>query len=123
MNGNVTAETVKNLLAPLLEKGFVFAYKNEKGGDSSCSYISRFQKGRDYFDWREVSGSDDVHFVAFVQGGYQFPSLKSLYPKEMKKFAFKHIFKKATLAEKRVFYAELLLTYLSTHSDFFGIPL
>ncbi len=122
MNGVFKTDDIKNLLAPLLEKGFVFSYTNEKGGDSSCSYISRFRKGKDFFDWREVSGSEEISFVVYVDGRYRFPDLRVLYKKEMRKFAFKHLFKKATLVEKRAFYAELLLEELATHEgEFFGI--
>lgn len=120
MNDVFTAETIKNLLAPLLEKGFTFEYTYEKGGDSSCVYIGRFRKGKDFFDWREVSGSNEVNLVAFVHGEYQFPSFKYRYKKQMRSFAFKHLFRKATLAEKRKFYATLLLSELQ-NPDFFGI--
>ncbi len=122
MNGNFTAETIKELLSPLLEKGFSFEYFHEKGGDSSCSYVGRFRKGKDYFDWREVSGSEEVRFVAFVGGQYRFPSLRSLYKKEARGFALRHIFRKATMVEKRAFYAKLLLRELDK-PDFFGIAL
>ncbi len=120
MNANFTAETIKDLLFPLLEKGFAFVYTYEKGGDSSCVYIGRFQKGRDFFDWREVSGGDDVNFVVFVNGEYKFPNIKLRYKKQMRGFAFKHLFKKASLAEKREFYAKLLLGEINA-PDFFGI--
>ncbi len=120
MNENVTAETVKKLLAPLLARGFAFEYFNEKGGDSSCVYISRFRKGKDFFDWREVSGSEQINLVVFVDGQYKFPNLKGLYKKEMRGFALKHLFKKATFAEKRAFHAKLLLRELEK-PDFFGI--
>ncbi len=122
MNEVFTAETIKNLLAPLLEKGFTFTYTHEKGGDSSCVYIGRFQKGRDFFDWREVSGGEEINLVVYVNGAYQFPSLKYRYKKEFRAFAFKHIFRRASLAEKRAFYAELLLRELQ-NPDFFGITL
>ncbi len=115
-----TAETVKNLLAPLLEKGFAFTYTHEKGGDSACVYISRFQKGRDFFDWREVAGGEEINLVVFTGGGYQFPSLKYHYKKEFRAFALKHLFRKATFAEKRAFYASLILKELDS-PDFFGI--
>ena len=121
MNDVFTAETIKDLLSPLLEKGFTFKYTHEKGGDSSCVYIGRFRKGRDFFDWREVSGGDDINFVAYVRGEYKFPSLKYLYKKEFRAFSFKHLFKRATLMEKRKFYAELLIKELQTKPDFFGI--
>ncbi len=120
MNEVFTPETIKNLLAPLLEKGFTFTYTHEKGGDSSCVYIGRFQKGKDFFDWREVSGGNEINFVVFVGGGYQFPSVKYRYKKQMRGFRIKHLFRKATLAEKRAFYAELLLQELK-NPDFFGI--
>ncbi len=122
MSENFTAETIKNLLSPLLEKGFTFTYTHEKGGDSSCVYIGRFQKGRDFFDWREVSGSEQINFVVFVGGEYKFPSLKYLYKKETRQFAFKHLLKKASFERKRKFYAELLLKELEK-PDFFGIKI
>lgn len=121
MNDVFTAETIKDLLAPLLEKGFTFEYTHEKGGDSSCVYIGRFRKGKNFFDWREVSGGDEINFVVWVNGEYKFPSLKYLYKKELRSFRVKHLFKKETLAEKRAFYAELLLKELQTKPDFFGI--
>ncbi len=123
MNEPFTAETIKTLLAPLLEKGFTFEYTYEKGGDSSCVYIGRFRKGKSFFDWREVSGSQQINFVAFVDGVYQFPSMKYLYKKQLRKFALKHLFKKASFSEKRAFYAELLLKNLDEKTDFFGIKL
>ncbi len=121
MNDVFTAETIKDLLSPLLENGFTFEYTHEKGGDSSCVYIGRFRKGRDFFDWREVSGGDDINFVAYVRGEYKFPSLKYLYKKEFRAFSFKHLFKRATLMEKRKFYADFLKKELQTKPDFFGI--
>ena len=123
MNEVVTAERIKELTAPILEKGFAFEYFYEKGGDSSCVYICRYRKGKDFFDWREVSGGNEIHIVAFVDGVYRFPSLKYLYPKQHRAFKLKHLFKKATLDEKRVFVAGLLNTELQTKPDFFGIKL
>ncbi len=117
-----TAETIKNLLAPLLEKGFVFSYFHEKGGDSSCVYIGRFQKGKDFFDWREASGNDQINLVAFAGGNYRFPSLKGRYKKEFRKFKLKHLFRAATIGEKRELYASLILRELQ-NPDFFGIKL
>lgn len=116
-----TAETIKNLLFPLTEKGFTFSYRHEKGGDASCVYIGRFQKGRDFFDWREVSGSNEINVVVFVKGEYRFPSLKSIYKKEFRAFTIKHIFKKATMADKRKFIASLIKKEMGK-PDFFGIP-
>ena len=118
------ADEIQNLLAVFLEKGFSFRYFYEKGGDSSCVYICRYKKGKDFFDWREVSGGSEINIVAYVNGGYVFPSLKTLYKKEYRLFNVKHIFKKATLDEKRVFIAQLLCKELeSGKPDFFGIKL
>ena len=84
-------------------------------------YIGRFRKGKDFFDWREVSGGNEINFVVFVNGEYKFPSLKYLYKKEFRAFTFKHLLKRETMAEKRDFYADLLLKELQNKPDFFGI--
>ena len=124
MNEILMAENVKSLLAPFLEKGFVFEYLYQKGGDSSCVYICRFKKGKDFVDWREVSGGNEINVVVYVGGGYQFPSLRTKYKKEYSAFKMKHLFKKATLDERRAFMAELLNKELSINSDsFYGIKL
>ena len=123
MNDVFTAETIKNLLAPLLDKGFSFEYTHEKGGDSSCVYIGRFRKGKDFFDWREVSGGREINLVVYVKGEYKFPSLQLLYKKEFRVFRIKHLFRKETFAEKRVFYAKLLIQELQTKPNFFGIQI
>ena len=123
-NEVVSAERIKTLTAPILERGFTFEYFYQKGGDSSCVYICRYKKGKDFFDWREVSGGREINIVAYVNGGYVFPSLKTLYKKEYRLFNVKHIFKKATLDEKRIFIAQLLCRELdSGKPDFFGIKL
>ena len=118
-----SAEKIKKLMSPLLEKGFSFTYTYEKGGDSSCVYICRFSKGKDFFDWRETSGKWELHFVAYVNGEYRFPTVKALNPKASRAFSLKHLFKKATVDETREFSASVLLEYLQTSSDFFGIKL
>lgn len=124
MNEVLMAEDVKKLLAPFLEKGFVFEYLYQKGGDSSCVYICRFKKGKDFVDWREVSGGDEINIVCYVGGGYAFPALKTKYKKEFRAFKIKHLFKKADLAERRAFMAELLNKELSKSQDnFYGIKL
>jgi len=110
------------LTAPILEKGFAFEYLYQKGGDSSCVYICRYKKGKDYLDWREVSGGEEINIVVYVGGAFQFPSLKYLYKKEHRAFAWKHLFKKATMAEKRAFVAGLLNKQLES-GDLFGIRL
>ena len=124
MNEVVMAENVQKLLMPFLEKGFTFEYLYQKGGDSSCVYICRFKKGKDYVDWREVSGGNEINVVIFVAGGYQFPALKTKYKKEARAFAFKHLLKKSTVSDRRAFYAELLCKELAQCGDnFYGIKL
>ena len=124
MNEVIMAENVKKLLAPFLEKGFVFEYLYQKGGDSSCVYICRFKKGKDFVDWREVSGGNEINVVVYQNGGYQFPSFKTKYKKEYSSFKMKHLFKRATLDERRVFIAELLNKELLANPDnFYGIKL
>ena len=122
MNEVIMAETVKKLTAPLLEKGFSFEYLYQKGGDSSCVYICRFHKGKDFLDWREVSGGNEINIVVYTNGAYDFPSLKFLYKKEYGAFKRRHFFKKATISDKREFVASLLIKELqSGKPDFFGI--
>ena len=118
------ADEIQNLLAVFLEKGFSFRYFYEKGGDSSCVYICRFQKGKDFFDWREVSGSEEIHIVAMVNGEYRFPTLKSFSPSKYRKYAFKCIFKKPSLERRRGFIADLLKSELEKdQTQFLGIKL
>ena len=114
---------MKAAFAAFLDKGFTYRYFYEKGGDSSCVYIYRFQKGRDFFDLREVSGGNELNFVVYAKGGYQFPLLKRLYPKEFSAFSRKHFFRKATREEKRELFARLLTKRLEEYTDFFGIEL
>ena len=124
MNEVQSAEQIKKRTAPFLQKGFSFEYFYQKGGDSSCVYICRFQKGKNYFDWRENSGGKEINIVVCVNGEFRFPSLKTLYPKEHRAFKIKHIFKKASVEDRRVFVASLLnAELLSGKPDFFGIPL
>ncbi|MBQ7948627.1 MAG: hypothetical protein IJ284_02585 [Clostridia bacterium] len=122
MNDIMTADKVKTLMQPLLDKGCFFDYFYEKGGDSSCVYICRFKKGKDFFDWREVSGEEEVHLVTYVKGEFGFPNLKVLYKKEYRKFRFKHFFRKATMDEKRQWTADCLKAELNSGKpDFFGL--
>ena len=114
---------MKSLTAPFLEeRGFSFRYFYEKGGDSSCVYICRYQKGKDFFDLRETSGKYELHLVVYAKGEYRFPSLAALYKKESRKFKIKHLFKAATPSEYRAYFAELLeKEWQSSAPDFFGI--
>ena len=124
MNEILMPEHVQKLTAPILEKGFIFEYFYQKGGDSSCVYICRFKKGKDYVDWREVSGGDEINIVAYVNGEYCFPSLKMLYPKRYRAFRWKHLFRKSTLEERREFVAQLLCEEIAEgKTEFFGIKL
>lgn len=123
MNEVQSAENIKALTIPILEKGFSFEYFYQKGGDSSCVYICRYKKGKDFLDWREVSGGDEINIVVSVNGEYHFPSLKTLYAKKYKAFKRKHIFKKPSVSERRAFVAECLIEELNTKPDFFGIKL
>lgn len=119
----VIERQMKKDFAPFIEKGFSYEYTYEKGGDSSCAYIYRFRKGRDYFDIRELSGGNELNLVVHVKGEVIFPSLKSLYKKEYRAFAFKHFFKKSTREERRTFLANILKKHIEDKTDFFGIEL
>ena len=114
---------IKEAFAFFLERGFSHRYFYEKGGDSSCVYIHRFQKGKDFFDLREVSGGDEINFVVYADGAYQFPSLKTLYKAQHTAFFWKHFFKKPTKEERRAFLYGLLLDGIETKTEFFGIKL
>ena len=114
---------MKAAFAAFIDKGFTYRYLYEKGGDSSCVYIYRFQKGKEFFDLREVSGGDELNFVVYARGEYQFPLLKRLYPKEFSLFKRKHFFRKASREERRQFFAELLNKHLQNNADFFGIAI
>ena len=121
MNELQIEKEIKAAFAAFIDKGFTYRYTYEKGGDSSCVYIYRFQKGKEFFDLREVSGGDELNFVVYARGEYQFPLLKRLYPKEFSAFRRKHFFRKATKEEKRAFFAEILTRHLNENEDFFGI--
>ena len=121
MNELQIEKEMKAAFAAFIDRGFTYRYTYEKGGDSSCVYIYRFQKGREFFDLREVSGGDELNFVVYARGEYQFPLLKRLYPKEFSTFRRKHFFRRATKEEKRAFFAEILTAHLEKNPDFFGI--
>ena len=119
-----SAKEMQALMKPFLDKGFSFEYSYQKGGDSSCVYIYRYKKGRSYFDLREVSGGTEMTFVVWTNGEYRFPSLKTLYPKAFRAFKWKHLLRRPTRGEMRMFITGLLNEYLSQHpDDFFGIKL
>lgn len=118
-----SAETVKNFMQPFLEKGFTFEYFHQKGGDSSCVYIYRFKKGKNFFDWRETSGTNELHFVVCHNGEYAFPSLEKRQPQAFRTLKWR-LFKKPTMDEKRAAFADALKAELAlSNENFFGIPL
>ena len=123
MAGIQTAEIMKKFNARFLEeRGFSFEYFQEKGGDSSCVYICRFRKGRDYFDLREPSGRYELNVTVYAGGQYYFPMLNLLYPKEYRAFKWKHFFSKATVNDHRQWVAEMLeKEWNNSKPDFFGI--
>lgn len=112
----IFAEQIKKLAAPFIkERGFSFKYFHEKGGDSSCVYICRFQKGNDFFDVRETSGRYELHLVVYAKGEYRFPKFK-------RKFTFKSLFQKRTIDDERAFLiSELEKEWNSNNPQFFGI--
>ena len=112
----IFAEQIKKLAAPFIkERGFSFKYFHEKGGDSSCVYICRFQKGNDFFDVRETSGRYELHLVVYAKGEYRFPKFK-------RKFTFKSLFQKRTIDDERAFLiSELEKEWNSDNPQFFGI--
>ena len=117
-----SAEEIKGLTKVFLDRGFAFEYTYQKGGDSSCVYVYRFRKGKDYFDWRETSGTYEIHLVVCVDGQFAFPDLYKKYKKESRAFAWKHLFRPATIEEKREFFASLLVKEL-TPDGFYGIKI
>ena len=124
MTDIMTADKVKTLMQPLLDKGCFFEYFYEKGGDSSCVYIYRFHRGRNYFDIREVSGGKELNFVVCTNGAFFFPPLQILYKQEYHAFKRKHFFRRATVNDRRALIAEVLNKELAKNKpDFFGIKL
>lgn len=117
-------EEIARLCAPFLEKGFAFEYFHQKGGDSSCVYVYRFKKGKNFFDWRETSGKYEIHLVIFVNGEYRFPILEKRHKRLTRKWRWKHLFKTPEISEKRKIFAALLEEELTKNpTDFFGIKL
>ena len=116
-------EQIKKRTLPFIEAGFAFEYFHQKGGDSSCVYICRYKKGKDYFDWREVSEADEIHFVVYANGEYQFPKLQLAYKKDFFSI-LKRLLKKPSIEEKRDAFAKALLEKLRENpTNFYGITL
>ena len=115
-------EIIGRELAFLSEAGFGYEYLYDKGSDSSCVYIYRLKKGRDFLDFRTVSGGEKGNFVVFSGGRYLFPDLRLHHKKMFRAFALKHLFKRATVEERWRFAAELLKAEV-TDGKLFDIPL
>ena len=111
---------MKAAFAAFLDRGFTYRYFYEKGGDSSCVYIYRFRKGKDFFDLRALSGGGNGTFVVFVRGEYLFPALKLRHKKLFSAFKRKHFFKKPTV-EERFALAAAILKEETENGNLFGI--
>ena len=106
----------------LFDAGFSYRYTYDKGSDSSCVYIMRFEKGRDFIDLRTVSGGGERNFVVFSGGQYLFPDLCRRHKKEARAFRVKHFFRKPTEEELFALEADLLRAEIAD-GKLFGIPL
>ena len=117
------ADTVKTLMQPLIQKGFFFEYFYEKEEEKEI-YICRFKKGKEYLDWRESIDGKEIQIVVSAEGNLRTLPLKALYPKQHRRFWWKHLFKRANADEKRAFVADLLMSELTSETpDFFGMKL
>ena len=115
-------EEIARELGFVLRAGFVYEYTYDKGSDSSCVYIYRFRRGRDFFDLRSVSGGNEGTFVLYVNGQYVFPNLAMRHKKAFRAFRWKHLFKPATKAELWAF-AGMLLQEEAKSGDMFGLKI
>lgn len=103
----------------LLGQGFVYEYAYDKGSDSSCVYIYRMRRGRDFLDFRITSGGGEGNFVVFSGGNYYFPNLRQRHKKAFRAFKLAHFFKRATKDELWRFAAEL--TKIEMRDGLFGL--
>jgi len=106
----------------LLEAGFAYEYLYDKGSDSSCVYIYRFKKGREFIDFRVVSGGNERNVVVFADGQYIFPNFNVRHKKAVRAFKFRHLLKKATNEELWRFASELVQAEIKD-GKLFGIGL
>lgn len=102
--------------------GFIYEYGYTKVSDSSCVYVHAFKKGRDRFELRAVSGSNEINAVAFVGGEYRFPDLKRKYEKLWKKAKRKRTFRRMRACDTWDFIAEALEEEAASGA-FFGIAI
>ena len=112
-------ELLQREFAFLFEKGFTYEYTYDKGSDSSCVYIYRFRRGRDFLDFRITSGGGMGNFVVYAGGAYYFPNLKVRHKKRFRAFSLSHFFKKPTKDELWSLAAEL--TKKEMESGLFGL--
>ena len=113
---------IERELGFLLKAGFSYEYTYDKGSDSSCVYIYRFRRGRDFLDLRSVSGGGEGTFVLYVNGQYVFPNLKMRHKKAFRAFKWKHFFKAPTKAELWAF-AGFLLSEEAKGGEIFGLKI
>jgi hypothetical protein len=101
---------IEKHLGFLFDNGFAYEYLYDKGSDSSCVYIYRFRRGRDFLDLRAVSGGKEGAgtLVCFVKGEYVFPAVQYYHKKRLRAFKISHIFKKPTMDERWALAAEIL---------------
>ena len=113
---------IERELGFLLKAGFSYEYTYDKGSDSSCVYIYRFRRGRDFLDLSSVSGGGEGTFVLYVNGQYVFPNLKMRHKKAFRAFKWKHFFKVPTKAELWAF-AGFLLSEEAKGGEIFGLKI
>ena len=117
------AETIKNLMQPLLDKGFFFEYFYEKENGAPV-YICRFKKGKEYLDWRETESGKEMEIALFVKEKRTTLDVKNKYRKQRWQFFFKNLFRRVTINDRRAFLASLLLSEFNKNDHiFFGIKI
>ena len=118
----LAAGKIKTAMQPFLDKGFFFEYFYEKGENGEPVYICRFKKGKSSLDWRESEDGSQIAFWVKTKEKTTVLNLKERFPKQHRRFFWKHFFRKATIDERRIFLAKLLVLELeSENHDFFGI--
>ena len=96
----------------------------KRAGTAAACIFAVIKRAEIFSIGGKFSGGNEINIVVCVNGGYAFPSLKTLYKKEYRAFNVKHFFKKPTVDERRKFVAELLCKELNSGKpDFFGIKL
>ncbi len=118
----MAAETIKNAMQPFLDKGFFFEYFYERKENGESVYVCRFKKGKESLDWRESEDGKQIELWVRLQKEIVVLNLKGRFPKQHRRFFWKHLFRRATVDQRRAFLASLLVLELeSDKTDFFGI--